>query len=96
MSCCGSQRQAFAATPSQRRLNRASTLVSAAIPVSTTDAAAPSAAAAQFQYRGSSALKVQNPDNGHRYEFAAPGAVVLADVADAAWLASFPWLNRVR
>jgi hypothetical protein len=58
--------------------------------------AAPSTDKARFEYRGSSALKVQNPANGHRYEFATPGAAVFAEAADVSWLASFPWLNRIR
>lgn len=94
MSCCGSQRQAYAAAPSQRRARRGSTLVSAA-PTSTTPLAAPSTAGVRFQYRGGSALNVQNPANGHRYEFAVPGAILLADAVDTTWLASFPWLNQV-
>ena len=95
MSCCGSQRQAYAAAPSQRRVKRGSTVRSTA-PANTTTPLASLATGTAFQYRGSSALKVQNPANGHRYEFAAPGAVVFADAVDARWLASFPWLNQIR
>ncbi len=95
MSCCGSQRQAYAAALSQRRVKRVSAVVSTA-PATTVASVATSADGGRFQYRGSSALKLQNPANGHRYVFATPGAIVLADAADTTWLASFPWLQQIR
>jgi|GEM_PF-1198205 len=95
MSCCGSQRQAYAAQPPQRRLLRPSPAPVGSIPAVAPPPGAPPPSDARFQYRGGSALTVQNPANGHRYEFAAPGAVVRADPADAAWLVGFPWLIRV-
>ena len=99
MSCCGSQRQAYAAQPPQRRL-----LHPAATPTAPATAPQPSVPAAtsvplrtpaRFQYRGSRALKLINPATGHHYDFAAPGAVLPADPADAAWLAAVPWLSRL-
>ena len=95
MSCCGNRRQAYAAAPSQHRAKVTSKPLLAA-PTNSMRVAASSAAWAHFQYRGSSSLKVQNPANGHRYEFTGPGAILLTDPADTLWLASFPWLNQVR
>jgi hypothetical protein len=95
MSCCGSRRQAYAALPPQRRLLRTPAAHEGRAPAVAPPLVTPPSPDVHFQYRGGSALKVQNPANGHRYEFAAPGAVVRADPADAAWLLSFPWLIRV-
>jgi hypothetical protein len=94
MPCCGSQRQAFAASPSQRRLAKA---LPASAPVQAAVTAPSTSPPAEvfFQYRGSSALNVQNPATGRRYVFAEPGARLRADPADTTWLAAFPWLSRV-
>lgn len=95
MSCCGSQRQAYAAQPPQRRLLGTTASPAGSAGAGASPPAASPSADTRFQYRGGSALTVRNPANGHRYDFAAPGAVVRADAADAAWLAGFPWLSRV-
>ncbi len=95
MSCCGSQRQAYAAQPPQRRLLRTPAAHEGRAPAVAPPLGAPASSDVRFQYRGGSALNVQNPANGHRYAFAAPGAIVRADPADAAWLGGFPWLIRV-
>lgn len=95
MSCCGSQRQAYAAQPPQRRLVHAAGAPVATAPAVASAPGATPPAGVRFQYRGSSALSVRNPANGHRYAFTEPGAVVRVDPADAVWLTGFPWLDRV-
>lgn len=95
MSCCGSQRQAYAAQPPQRRLLNPASAPAAAAPAVASAAGGTPPAVACFQYRGSRALSVRNPANGHRYVFTGPGAVVRVDPADALWLTGFPWLDRV-
>ena len=103
MSCCGSQRQAYAAQPPQRRLLHPAATPNAPATTPATPPHPPVPAAtsvplrtpARFQYRGSRALKLINPATGHHYDFAAPGAVLPADPADAAWLAAVPWLSRL-
>jgi len=97
MGCCGSQRQAYAAPPMQRRRAAVMAAPAPSQPPARSPAT-PSAPAVQgelYEYRGSSALNVVNPGTGRRYVFAAPGARLRADPADSTWLDGFPWLARV-
>jgi hypothetical protein len=84
-SCCGQQRNAL-------RSASAGETAPSFQPARTPN----TAAEAEFEYTGATALTVIGPLTGRRYRFARTGARATVDGRDAYGLATVPVLRRVR